>query len=203
MGQVTPGRVASDASLAARAVSVLTFPPLVALPAFLLLTISFADSSGRWIVVATALAFGVAWPVMATIGLILRRDGKGIEGPRVRLARLGLGVLGYAVGVGALVSMAAPLVVTLLMFCYASNTAVLLAVNALWKASAHAMGVAGPTIALVFGFGAWGALLSLLLPAVGWSRIRLGAHNLAQIVVGAGLGYVLTGLQFSLGLRLF
>ena len=203
MGQVTSPKVSSDTHLAARVVSLLTIPPVVAVPAFLLLTISFASPSARWTVTGTALAFGVVWPVMATIGLILRRKGNGIEGPRERLALLGLGVLGYAIGVVALASMAAPLVVTLLMFCYASNTAVLLAVNAFWKASAHAMGVAGPTMALVFGFGAWGALLSLLLPAVGWSRIRLGAHNLAQIIVGAGLGYVLTGLQFSAGLRLF
>ena len=176
---------------------------MVALPTFLLLTVSFADSSARWTVTGTALAFGVAWPVAASVGMILRRRGSGIDGPWDRQAFMGLGVLGYAVGVVALVSLAAPLLVTLLMFCYASNSAVLLAINVFWRASAHAMGVAGPTMALVFGFGGSGALLSLLLPAVGWSRIRLGAHDLAQIVAGAGLGYVLTGLQFSVGLRLF
>lgn len=186
----------------ARAVSVLTFPPVVALPAFLLLGATIGGN-GSWLSTdVITLTFGVAWPIVASLVLILRRHPAGSETPRERPLLLGLGAIGYSFGVAALVAIAAPLLVTLLMFCYATNTVVLLAVNLFWKASAHAMGVAGPTVALVFGFGLLGALLSLLLPLAGWSRLRLRAHSLAQIVVGAVLGYVLTGAQIALGLRL-
>lgn len=201
MTQVASGMRSNGAPLAARIVSVITFPPVVALVAFLLLIASLPGSGSRWTVTGVALTFGVIWPVAATVGLILRREG--IERPRDRLTLLALGVLGYVFGTAGLLVADSPLLVTLLMFCYATNTAILLAVNVYWRASAHAMGIAGPTMALVFGFGAWGALLSLLLPAVGWSRIRLKAHNIAQIAAGAGLGFVMTGLQISVGLRLF
>ncbi|MHB1435672.1 MAG: phosphatase PAP2 family protein [Thermoplasmata archaeon] len=203
MGQITPGEKPSLATFAARVVSIVTFPPVLALPAFLLLIASFAGSGSRWAIIGIALTFGVLWPVAATVGLTLQRKGEGIERPHERMILLGMGVLGYAIGTVGLLAAGASLLVTLLMFCYGTNTAVLLVINIFWKASAHAMGVAGPTMALVFGFGVSGTLLSLLLPMVGWSRIRLGAHSLTQVVAGALLGYALTGLQLSAGLRLF
>lgn len=185
----------------ARAVSVITFPPLVALPAFLILDASLGGPGSRLLVGVSALTFGVIWPIAVSFVLILRRQPAGIETPRERLVVLGLGAIGYSFGVATLVAVGSPILVTLLMFCYATNTLVLLAINLYWRASAHAMGVAGPTIALVFGVGVPGALLSLLLPFVGWSRIQLKAHTLSQVVVGAALGYVLTGTQIALGLR--
>jgi membrane-associated phospholipid phosphatase len=187
----------------AHTVSVLTFPPLVALPVFLLLDAGLARPGSSLLIGVVSLAFGVAWPVGVSVLLMLRHPQSGIDGPRGRLILLGLGALGYALGVGALVVLGSPTLVTLLMFCYGTNTAVMLAINVYWKASVHAMGIAGPTVALVFGFGVLGALLSLLLPLVGWSRIRSKAHTLSQVVVGALLGYVLTGTQFVLGLRFF
>jgi membrane-associated phospholipid phosphatase len=188
---------------AARAVSVLTFPPLVALPVFLALDVRFAGSGHLFQIVAATVAFGVAWPIAVSGLLISRRPQSSIESPREGLILLGLGALGYAIGVGTLVVIGSPTLVTLLMFCYGTNTAAMFAINVYWKASVHAMGIAGPTVALIFGFGVLGALLSLLLPLVGWSRIRSKAHTLSQVIVGAFLGYVLTGAQFVLGLRFF
>lgn len=185
----------------ARGVSVLTFPPLVALPVFLVLTLAIPGTAGLFLVVSTTMAFGVAWPITVSGLLISRRNPQGVEGPQERSTLLAWGVLGYAIGVGVLVVVGSPILVTLLMFCYATNTAVMFVVNLRWRASVHAMGIAGPTIALAFGFGGPGVLLSLLLPVVGWSRIRLRAHTLSQVVVGAALGYVLTGTQIALGLR--
>ncbi len=192
-----------ESTRVAHTVSVLTFPPLIALPVFLVLDVWFAGSGSLFLIVVTTVAFGVAWPITVSGLLISRRPQSGIEGPRERLALLGLGALGYAVGVGALVVMGSPILVTLLMLCYATNTAVMFAINVYWRASVHAMGIAGPTMALIFGFGLVGALLLVLLPLVGWSRIRLRAHTVSQVVVGALLGCVLTGTQIVLGLRFF
>ena len=200
-GQSKEGGTASHRL--ARAVSVLTFPPVVALPAFLILDVSAEESSSRLLVGLLAVAFGVAWPIVVSLGQVLRRRTAGIDAPRERTVLLGLGAVGYSLGVAGLIAAGSPLLITLLMFCYATNTLVLLVINLYWKASAHAMGIAGPTTALVFAFGPWGVLLSLLLPIVGWSRVRLSAHTLWQVVVGAELGYLLTGGQFLIGLRYF
>ena len=187
----------------ARAVSVLTFPPLVALAAFLLLDAFRVAPTLRGSIALITLLLGVAWPIAATGFVLRRRSAPGIEGPSERLLLLGIAAVGYGIGTGLLVLRGAPLLVTLLMLCYATNSSVMLAVNATWKASVHAMGIAGPTTALLFAFGSLGLLLGLLLPLTGWSRVRLGAHTVAQFVAGAALGFLLTGAQMLLGLRLF
>ncbi|MGZ4853210.1 MAG: hypothetical protein ACXV3D_08525 [Halobacteriota archaeon] len=53
---------------------------------------------------------------------------------------------------------------------YSVGTLFIFFVNLRWKISAHAMGVAGPTVVLLFVFGLWGVLLGLFLPLVIWSR---------------------------------
>ncbi len=188
----------------ARVISLFTFPPVVALSAFLILDASLDDGSGPGLLVGLlAVTFGVAWPIAVSVVLIRGRRTSSVEAPRERLLLLGLGAVGYSLGVAALIAVGSPILITLLMSCYATNTLVLLIVNLYWKASAHAMGVAGPTVALVFALGVPGVLLSLLLPFAGWARVRLRAHTLSQVVVGAALGYVLTGAQIALGLRFF
>lgn len=186
----------------ARIVSVLTFPPVVALPTFLILDALLGGPGSRLLVGLLAVAFGVAWPIVMSVVLILRRRTAGSEAPRERIVLLGLGAIGYSFGVITLIAVGSPVLITLLMFCYVTNTLALLALNLYWKASAHAMGVAGPTIGLVFGLGAVGALLSVLLPLTAWSRVRLRAHTLSQVAVGAALGYALTSAQLALGLRI-
>ena len=62
------------------------------------------------------------------------------------------------------------------------------ALTLLWKASAHAAVAGHAAAAGVLLLGPVGAIFVLLLPLVVWSRVTLGAHTLAQTVVGAGMG---------------
>lgn len=80
------------------------------------------------------------------------------------------------------------------MFCYGTNTLIVFFINLKWKISVHAMGVAGPAIALMF-FTPLGFFLGLLTPLVMWSRISLKKHTRNQVLAGSVLGYVLTFLQ--------
>lgn len=65
--------------------------------------------------------------------------------------------------------------------CVASATFV---ITVLWKISAHTAGIAGPSTALVFVFGACALPLYLLAILMVWSRVKLGAHTLDQAVAG-------------------
>jgi uncharacterized membrane protein len=180
-----------------------TFPPVIALPVFVTFDVLLAWSGSRAMLLLASVGFGVAWPIAVSVLVISRRHPLGEEDRQGRLVMLGLGALGYAIGVSVLLDIGSPLLVTLVMFCYGTNTAVMLAINVFWKASVHAMGIAGPTVALVVLIGAWGALLSLLLLPVGWSRVRTRAHTPAQFTAGAALGFLLTGIQFAVALRIF
>ena len=104
----------------------------------------------------------------------------------------------YLIGTAALVVAHAPLLTTVLMFGYFAGTLCLFFINLYWKISIHTMGIAGPTTVLIFVFGYWGVLLGLLLPPVIWSRVYLKKHTVAQAIMGAVLGFVLTAVALSL-----
>ena len=187
----------------AKAASALTFPPILAIPAFLALDLWTPHSDSLGWLLAGSLGFGAVLPIaLVVLSTKGRAQWTGPDDHRGRLELIASAVIVYAIGVVALLAIGAPVLVTLLMFCYASNTSVMFGINLYWKASIHTMGVAGPTTALVFAFGLPGATLSLLLPVVGWSRVRLKEHSLSQVIVGTLLGYLLTASQFLVGLHL-
>jgi membrane-associated phospholipid phosphatase len=47
---------------------------------------------------------------------------------------------------------------------------------------------------LVYG-PVWSSSLPVLA-AIGWSRVRLGAHSVAQVLVGAAVGALIAGTVF-------
>lgn len=59
-----------------------------------------------------------------------------------------------------------------------------------WKASAHAAVAGHAAVWGVVLLGILGLPFVVVLPLVAWSRVALGAHTLAQAVVGAGVGGV-------------
>ena len=68
---------------------------------------------------------------------------------------------------------------TLLVFC----------INLFWKISIHCVGVGGAAV-LLFSVAeagiAWPGVLAVLL--VGWARLYLGVHTVAQVLAGFVLG---------------
>jgi membrane-associated phospholipid phosphatase len=76
---------------------------------------------------------------------------------------------------------------------------VLAVVSAFWKMSGHASALAAAVVIAILMFGpAWLPLL-LLVPAVGWSRLVLRAHTLAQVIAGSLFGgVVIAGLWWLL-----
>lgn len=144
--------------------------------------------------------FGTVLPIAAVALLMDSNDGS--EGPfdeRKKRSRPLLVVSGiYFLGAALLYVADAPIIIFGLMFCYFSNTMIVYLINKYWKVSIHAMGVAGPTTALIFAFGPLGAVYAVLLPIVMWARLELDKHTDLQVIVGSTLGFALTGLQLHL-----
>jgi hypothetical protein len=70
-------------------------------------------------------------------------------------------------------------------------------VNHWWKMSIHSAVASGSVVILILVYG-WIMLLTVpLLAAVGWSRVALKDHTVAQVVVGTVVGALVAGVVFS------
>ena len=180
----------------ARWISLLASAPLLAVPAFLLILFSSeAPSLGLLRDIGVSLFFGTCVPIASVLIFPAKQTGS-FDVREERANPLLLGAAGYLFGSLILFQLAAPAFSVLLMFCYGTNTLVVFLVNLRWKISIHAMGVAGPTTALLYTVGSAGAVLGLILLPVAWSRIILRKHTAGQVIAGASAGYVLTISQF-------
>ncbi|GAA2982725.1 hypothetical protein [Actinokineospora diospyrosa] len=113
-----------------------------------------------------------------------------------RLVPLAVGLASTAVGIGILVLADAPRQVLALSVAMFATLAVCVAITQRWKVSLHAA-VAGGAVAMVaLLHGPWSLLLAALVALVCWSRVVLGDHTVAQVVVGALLGPLVGGLVF-------
>jgi hypothetical protein len=73
-----------------------------------------------------------------------------------RTSPLLMAIISYLMGVIVLHTVHAPPITTALMFCYFSNTIIVLLISKYWKISIHSLGVAGPSAAIIYVFGVIG-----------------------------------------------
>jgi hypothetical protein len=180
----------------AKYISIISIPPTFSLMAFSVLTWAYEPGSLShrlfvWFV--AVLCSGVLQ--MAYFLFLRRRGGVSAYDVPERLQRtkpyfVSAGI--SFVGMVILLLFHASVFLWALLWCYSINTLITAAINSRWKISAHVMGLTGPVTALfpVIGTGVlWFLPLVIVL---GWSRIRLEAHTLAQVCAGAIAGVVLT-----------
>jgi membrane-associated phospholipid phosphatase len=73
-------------------------------------------------------------------------------------------------------------------------------INYFWKISLHTAFVAASTAVVIIVYGAAAAWACLLLPPVGWARVQLKQHSLAQVVTGSVLAAgIVVGVFAGLG----
>ena len=109
----------------------------------------------------------------------------------------------YIIGLIFLILFEVSIISIAFWFCYISNTLVTIFINTHWKISAHAMGVSGPLAAVVFVFGPVALVFALLVILIGWARIQLKLHNIAQVIAGIVLAFISTYLQMFFIVKLF
>lgn len=105
--------------------------------------------------------------------------------------------LSLLVGIIVLQLLGAPLRLTVMIFSVLAGIFAVLAVNLVWKLSAHAAVASFFMVAMVVLLGGAGLLSAVVPLAVGWSRVRLGAHTTAQVLAGTVVG-LLIGAGFAL-----
>jgi hypothetical protein len=113
-----------------------------------------------------------------------------------RLLPLLVGVVSVVVGLALLIMLGAPRDLIALLTAGAVGLTVFGAVTVWWKMSIHC-GVAGGTVVILTAvYGPAALITAPLVPLVGWARVRLAAHTVAQAVAGAGVGVLIAALVF-------
>jgi len=167
---------------------------------WILIFFNSLQSPNANIVLFTCFLFSNLIPIITVI--ILRKSGKlsDIDASirEQRILPLRLGIIYSLIGFLALYSLNADKIVQGLMFCYITNSIVILGITRYWKISIHAMGVAGPIAALWVQGYQFPIIMCIIILCVGTSRIILKAHNPAQVYTGTALGFLLTFTQLHL-----
>lgn len=73
-----------------------------------------------------------------------------------------------------------------------------LGVTIWWKISIHLAVLGGSCVIAGLALGAWWWPVALLTIPVGWSRVRLGDHTVAQVAAGAVVGALVAGVVYPL-----
>jgi membrane-associated phospholipid phosphatase len=190
----------------ARIISTLFVPPSFTIIVFTLFAFSLETESLKTVVtILVASLCGFTAPIILFV--VLRKRKKivdldaSIKEERTTPFLISVGF--YLIGLIILITFSVSIISIAFWFCYISNTLVTILINKHWKISAHAMGAAGPFAAVTYTFGPIAWLFSVIVFLVGWSRIQLRVHTLAQVLVGIILAFCSTYLQMYFIVRLF
>jgi membrane-associated phospholipid phosphatase len=195
--QSTPAAEAAiDSSGLDRTARVLTE---VLSPAHLVIAITFVSglaTDGSWL---TRLGWALAASfftgiVPYVVGLRAIAKGKlssrHLPNRRERVRPMAWTLLSVLVGWTLLIVAHAPAEVLAVQAAMVTGAMVALAITTVWKISLHA-GVAASAALCASALFGWGlAPVWLLVAAVGWSRVQLRDHTLAQVVAGTVIGTV-------------
>jgi membrane-associated phospholipid phosphatase len=151
----------------------------------------------KWILWFVTLFFVTILPTIYLMNLRKRKEIQSldIDDRKKRIVPLLLGFVCFSIGFIILYLLNAPGIVLGLMFCYVSNTLIVWLITIFWKVSVHAIGVSGPMMALFIYFGQYVLPLFIIVVLIGMSRIVLNKHTPMQVMVGTGIGLLLTPLQ--------
>ncbi|KRE78998.1 phosphatidic acid phosphatase [Arthrobacter sp. Soil762] len=176
-------------------------PPVVVTLQLLISPVVEAGFPGTIGYGALAALFVCVLPLVVLLGLV--RLGKvtdhHVSNRKQRAPVLLMALASVTAGLVVLQAAGAPRSVMVMVLAIVGGIVVLAAVSPFWKISGHAAAVSSAAVISVLMLGpAWLPLL-LLVPAVGWSRVVLRAHTLAQVVAGSLFGgLVMAGLWWLL-----
>lgn len=172
----------------ANLVSNILNPFMVSLVAIPLLSFESASSLGdavKWSLIWVTVSI---LPVFFGVGY-LKRKGKvdGIftsrRGQRTKIYLLAGGCA--LIGGGIIIYLRAPLLLVATFVSGLAAIAMFMGINLWWKISLHTAFISALVAVLVILYGFIAAVAALLILMVGWARVELAHHSLAQVTTGA------------------
>ncbi|WKV74201.1 phosphatase PAP2 family protein [Streptomyces sp. PCS3-D2] len=106
-------------------------------------------------------------------------------------------IISVATCITLMFTLSAPREMSALVLAMLATLVAILAITTAWKISVHTAVSAGALVMLAFAYGPWVLVAVPLVALVGWSRVVLRDHTLAQVLAGTVLGAVLAGAVFT------
>ncbi len=175
----------------ARIFSTIFNPFLTALALFVVIAHEKAvGPMSFWVLLFTSTFFTSLGPMLYVLWLYATERitdlDMSVRGERERV--FGAFVVSYGAGTLTLYLMHAPALMTATLAGYTAASLIVQYITRYSKISTHALGVTAPLIVLVYLYGVQPLPFFVLIPLVGWSRVWLRAHTIAQVVAGTALG---------------
>jgi hypothetical protein len=126
-----------------------------------------------------------------------RFDDRNVGARRPRMVVLAFITASVATGLILLLVLGAPRILTGYLAFMLASVAVLAAITLVWKISIHCAVAAGSVTILAFTYGPLLLGGYVLVGLLGWSRVALGDHTIAQAVAGSALGVAAAGLAYA------
>ena len=186
-------------------ISVITNPPIIAIPLFLIICVVLSFENGEFnvskfiVLELISLVFASILPMAIIIYWAKKLNtDKDISNRTDRFTPLIVGVISYFIGFLISLTVNMSNFLTILLLCYSVNTFIVMLITVKWKISVHTTGLSGPIGALILLIGPFGAIFGILYPILIWSRVLLKKHTLAQAIAGAVQGFFLTIIEMYL-----
>jgi membrane-associated phospholipid phosphatase len=126
-----------------------------------------------------------------------RWDDRNVGARRPRMVVLAFITASVAIGLILLLVLGAPRILTGYLAFMLASVAVLAAITLVWKISIHCAVASGSVAILAFTYGPLVLGGYLLVGLLGWSRVALGDHTIAQAVAGTVLGAAAAALAYE------
>jgi hypothetical protein len=117
---------------------------------------------------------------------------------RPRLLVLAFITASVAVGLILLLVLGAPFLLTGYLAFMLASVAVLAAITTVWKISIHCAVASGSVTILALTYGPLVLCAYLLVGLLGWARVAVKDHSVAQVVAGSVLGAAAAAVAYAL-----
>ena len=126
-----------------------------------------------------------------------RWSDRNVGARRPRLLVLAFITASVATGLVVMVVFGAPRLLTGYLAFMLGSVAVLAAITFVWKISIHCAVASGSVVVLALTYGPLVLPLYVLVALLGWSRVVLKDHTVAQVVAGSVLGAGAAALAYA------
>ncbi len=169
--------------------SFISIPILIAIS---LIVVEDKVSALGW--ASLGLLFGVLIPFLYVFFLYRKRRIKSMHIPlrRNRIKPLAIACISYSAGLLVLYLLDGPSFLKSIFAISAISTTILTIITYYWKISLHTSYITFVVITFHILFGKWMFPLILLVPTIGWARIKIKKHTISQVVLGVGISSVTT-----------
>lgn len=186
----------------ARIISDIFVPPTFVVLSFIYLAFLLETTSDqKYLIIGTAVLFGLILPVVFFIILRMKRKINDNDAfiKEQRTIPYSAGVVFCAIAIIVLSIFNNPFpIVTYFWVIYIISMIGMLIINYKWKISAHAIGSSILLGLLLFGNSILFLYHLILVIVICWARLRLKMHTKSQIIAGVLYGFLLTYIQLNI-----